>query len=105
LTKLHATTVPLDDPQALADFLTTIPNSGGLAALLTSGEPQNTRAYDDDSQIARFVISNGSIATCFTVADITIDQAEMITLACEETDEWDEESFQRAISRVLGTGS
>ena len=105
MTELHATTVPLDDPQALADFLETVPNSGGLAELLTSGQPQNTRAYDDDSQIARFVISDGSVATCFTVLDITIDQAELITLACEETDEWDEGSLQRAIDRVLGAGS
>jgi hypothetical protein len=105
LTKLHTTTVRLDDTNALAEFLATIPNSEGLAQLLATRAPQNTRAFDDDNLIARFVISDGSVVTCFTVADITIDQAEMITLACEEADAWEGESFQQAVVRVLGASS
>jgi hypothetical protein len=105
LTKLHTLTLRLSDSQALADFLADIPYHDGLAELLATRTPQNTRGYDDDNQIARFVISDGNIVTCHTVHDITIDQAEMITLACEELDEWDEASFQQAVSRVLGASS
>jgi hypothetical protein len=105
MTKLHTATVRLDDSQALAQFLSTIPNSEGLAALLATRDPQNTRAFDDDNLVARFVISDGSVVTCFTVTDITIDQAELITLACEETDAWDETAFQQAVTRVVGLAS
>jgi hypothetical protein len=105
LTKLHTATVRLDDRKALSDFLASVPNSDGLAQLLASRTPQNTRAFDDDNQVARFVISDGSLVTCFTVDDITIDQAELITLACEEADAWDEASFQQALAGVLGASS
>jgi hypothetical protein len=105
LTKLNTATVHLSDSLALAKFLADIPYHDGLAELLATRTPQNTRGYDDENQIARFVISDGNIVTCYTVPDITIDQAEMITLACEETDEWDEASFQQAVTRVLGASS
>jgi hypothetical protein len=105
LTKLHIATARLSDSKALADFLAAIPNNDGLAELLAGRTPQNTRAFDDDNLVARFVISDGTDVTCFTVVDITIDQAELITLACEESDAWDEAAFQQAVSRVLGAGS
>jgi hypothetical protein len=105
LTKLHIATVRLSDTNALVDFLAAIPNGDGLAELLASRTPQNTRAFDDDNLVARFVISDGTSVTCFTVTDITIDQAELITLACEESDAWDEASFQQAVTRVLGASS
>jgi hypothetical protein len=105
LTKLHTLTIQLSDSQALADFLADIPYHDGLAQLLATRTPQNTRGYDDDNQVARFVISDGNIVTCFTVPDITIDQAEMITLACEEADAWDAASFELAVIRVLGASS
>jgi hypothetical protein len=102
LTQLHVSTVSLADRPALARFLSTVPNSEGLAQLLLTQTPQNTRAFDDDEQVARFVISDGAIVTCFTVESITIDQAELITLACEEADTWDEASFRQAVAHVVG---
>ena len=102
LTDLHVSTVHLADRQALSKFLTTVPNSEGLARLLLTLTPQNTRAFDDDAQVARFVISDGADVTCFTVDNITIDQAELITLACEEADAWDEASFRKAVAHVVG---
>ena len=107
LTKLHTLTVPLSDSQALADFLADIPYHDGLqAALLATGKPQNTRGYDDDNQVARFVISDGNVVTCFTVPGITIDQAEndysgVRRNGCVR----DETSFQHAVTRVLGPRS
>ena len=92
----------IDDPRAMASFLAPIPNNTELAALLAKKEPVNTRAYDDENQTARFVVSDGNIAICFTVTDITIDQAELITIACEESNEWDAASFPEAASRALG---
>ena len=102
MTKLHTVTVRLNDAQGLEQLLADIPYHDGLAQLLATRAPQNTRGYDDENQIARFVISDGDVVTCFSVREITIDQAEMITLACEEANAWDETAFQQAVERVLG---
>jgi hypothetical protein len=99
---ISSATASIDDPMAVATFLASIPNSSELGELLRSKEPLNTRAYDDDNQAARFVISNGAVATCFTIANITIDQAEMITVECEKSDAWSDAAFREAASRALG---
>ena len=100
--KIAVAEARIDDPRAMASFLAPIPNNGELAALLAKKELLNTRAYDDETQTARFVISDGNIAICFAVSDITIDQAELITIACEESNEWGVASFPDAASRALG---
>ena len=100
--KIAVAEARIDDPSVMASFLAPIPNNGELAALLAKKEPLNTRAYDDETQTARFVISDGNIAICFAVTDITIDQAELITIACEESNEWGAASFPEAASRALG---
>jgi hypothetical protein len=92
----------IDDARAMSAFLASIPDSAELAELLGGTRPLNTRAYDDENQTARFVISDGEIVTCFTVTDITIDQAEMITLECEKSDAWSEAEFREAAIRALG---
>jgi hypothetical protein len=98
---MQVSTARLDEPQAMAGFLAPIPDNTELARLLDGKEPLNTRAYDDDTQTARFVISDGTIVTCFTVIDITIDQAEMITIECEKSDAWSESAFREAAVRAL----
>ena len=95
-------TARIDEHQAMAAFLASIPDSEELAALLGTKEALNTRAYEDESQTARFVISDGTTVTCFTVTDITIDQAEMITIECEKSDAWSEGAFREAAARALG---
>ena len=100
--KITVAEARIDDASAMASFLAPIPNNGELAALLAKKEPLNTRAYDDETQTARFVISDGNIAICFAVTEITIDQAELITIACEESNEWSAASFPEAASRALG---
>jgi hypothetical protein len=98
------TRAELSDAAGMAAFLAPMPNSDGLAALLVGGEPVNTRAFDDENLIARFVVSDGSIVTCCTVNDITIDQAEMITIACEQSDDWSTAAFPGTVQRALGDG-
>lgn len=91
----------LDDGAAMAQFLSPIPNADQLAKLLALGEPMSTRAYDDEAQTARFVESDGKAVTCFTVVDITIDQAELIETEFEDTGAGDEKAFQKAVARAL----
>lgn len=98
---MRVSTARIDEPRAMAAFLAAIPDSEELAELLHRREPLNTRAYDDENQTARFVISDGTIVTCFAITDITIDQAEMITLECEKADAWSDSAFREAAARAL----
>jgi hypothetical protein len=100
-TIILTSTARIDDSSAMTAFLAPIPDSEVLAELLSAKQPLNTRAYDDERQAARFVISDGTTATCFAVTGITIDQAEMITLECEETDAWSDAAFRAAADRIL----
>jgi hypothetical protein len=99
--KILVSTARLEDPKSMASFLASIPDSTALAALLRSERPLNTRAYDDENSTARFVISDGTTATCYAVLDITIDQAELITIECEKSDAWSAPAFQDAAARAL----
>jgi hypothetical protein len=99
--EIKTTNARLDDPATMATFLAPIPNADGLAQVLSSGEPVSTRAFDDASFTARFVASDGAAVRCFTVVGISIDQAELIALACERIDPFDEHSFREAAQQAL----
>jgi hypothetical protein len=99
---ISTTSARLDDGSAMAQFLSPIPDSDQLAKLLAKGEPLSTRAYDDETQTARFVESDGITVMCFTVTDVTIDQAEMIEIECEGMGAIDETTFHEAVARALG---
>jgi hypothetical protein len=100
-TKILTTTARLDDPAAMAAFLSPIPNGGELGKVLAAGEPVSTRAYDDETWTARFVESDGERVICFAVTNITIDQAEMITTEWEVVCTLDEADFTKAVERAL----
>ena len=91
----------IDNAQEMADFLAPIPNADKLAALLEERRVISTRAYDDEAMVARFVRSNGQIVACYTVADVTIDEGEMIAAQCELLDDWNIESFAHAVHLAL----
>lgn len=95
------TTAHLDDATEMARFLSPIPNGEQLAKVLEGREPVSTRAYEDESMTARFVESDGNRVMCFTVADITIDQAEMIEAEWEGVCALDETAFHNAVERAL----
>jgi hypothetical protein len=95
------TTARLEDDAEMAKFLSPIPRSEQLAEVLQARKPVSTRAYEDETRTARFVESDGNIVMCFTVTDITIDQAEMIAVECEGIRELNESAFHKAIERAL----
>ena len=100
--QMFTTSARLDDGSAMAQFLSPIPDADQLAKLLAKGESLSTRAYEDETQTARFVESDGTTVICFTVTDITIDQAEMIEIECEGIGTIDETTFHEAVARALG---
>lgn len=86
----------------MAKFLSAIPNGEQLSRVLHSRETVSSRAYDDDTWTARFVVSDGHIVRCFAVTDITIDQAEMIAAACVGISVVDEAHFREVVAESLG---
>ncbi len=100
-TAIVTTTARLDDEAQMTEFLSPIPNGDGLAKVLERGKPVSTRAYEEETRTARFVESDGSIVMCFTVAGITIDQAELIEVEWERICALDETQFRQAVERAL----
>lgn len=98
---ISMSTAQLDDPASMARFLSPIPNSDQLAKVLEDRSPVSSRAYDDDTWTARFVASDGVVVKCFTVADVTIDQAEMIAAVCADVSGLQEPEFHDIVDRVL----
>jgi hypothetical protein len=99
--RIVTTMAPLDDGAEMTNFLSPIPNGEQLAEVLYNREPVSTRAYEDETQTARFVECDGKMVMCFTVTDITIDQAEMIEAEWEGICGLDETAFQQAVERAL----
>ena len=98
ITESHAR---FDDAAQMAIFLASIPDADDLAGLLLERKVVSTRTFDDDAMIARFVRSNGTIVACYTVESVTIDEAEMIAAQCELLQDWNVESFSRAVHVAL----
>jgi hypothetical protein len=98
ITETHAR---LDDAGQMAAFLAPIPNADKLALLLNEKKVVSTRAYEDEVMAARFVRCNGETVTCYTVREVTIDESEMIAAQCELLDDWNAESFTRAVHLAL----
>jgi hypothetical protein len=89
------------DAAQMTAFLASIPDADGLQALLMKRKIVSTRTFDDDAMVARFVRSNGAAVACYTVEAVTIDEAEMIAAQCELLDEWNLETFSRAVHVAL----
>jgi hypothetical protein len=99
--KIIASRAKIDDAAQMALFLAPIPDAGTLEALLMERKIVSTRTYDDDAMIARFVRSDGTTVVCYTVQEVTIDEGEMIAAQCELLDDWNVESFSRAVHIAL----
>jgi hypothetical protein len=101
-TKISMAVARLDDGDAMAKFLAPIPNGERLGRVLEDRHPLASRAYDDETWTARFVASDATLVKCFTVSDITIDQAEMIAAACPDIGELELDEFRQAVELALG---
>jgi hypothetical protein len=99
------TTARLDDADDMARFLAPIPNGVQLAKVLEGRTPVSTRAYEDETETARFVESDGKAVVCFAIPGITIDEAEMITVRWEGVCTLDPVAFAAAVQEALHEGS
>jgi hypothetical protein len=99
--KIVALHADLNDASQMTAFLDGMPNAADLEALLMKRKVVSTRDYEDDEMTALFVRSNGRIVACYRVEGVTIDESEMIAAQCELLDDWNVESFSRAVHVAL----
>ena|ERR1700733_8479506 len=102
--KILTSQAVLTDAAQMAAFLDGMPNATDLEALLLKMKVVSTRDYEDDEMTALFVRSNGTLVACYRVEGVTIDESEMIAAQCELLDDWNLESFSRAVHIALDPG-
>jgi hypothetical protein len=102
VTKILSAKARLDDSAAMAALLAPISNSDVLSHRLAERRPGRMQAYDRETRIARYVVTDGSIAACYTVTDLTLEQAATIAAECESISAWELVTFQAAVERALG---
>ncbi|HXP63908.1 MAG TPA: hypothetical protein VN815_00410 [Steroidobacteraceae bacterium] len=102
--KISATHANLNDAAQMSVFLDGMPNAADLQTLLMKMQVVSTRDYEDDEMTALFVRSNGTTVACYRVEGVTIDESEMIAAQCELLDEWNPDSFSRAVHIALDPG-
>jgi hypothetical protein len=102
--KILASQALLTDSAQMAAFLDGMPNAADLETLLMKMKVVSTRDYEDDEMTALFVRSDGTTVACYRVEGVTIDEGEMIAAQCELLDDWNLESFSRAVHIALDPG-
>jgi hypothetical protein len=101
--KLLTTKVQLDDAAAMAAFLAAFPNSDVLGRYLAAEQGRLLlHHYNKKARLYYFVIRDAKTIKCFTVTDLTLDEAAEIADECEAITEWNYSSFQGAVERGLG---
>jgi hypothetical protein len=73
-----------------------------LRAGLEDGEPGSAELYDAETQVFRYIVSDGKTVACYTVTELTLVQAATIAAACEGISEWNFKSFAAAVEVALG---
>lgn len=101
-TTILAAGARLDDPTAMDALIAPIPNGEQLRQILLTRTPTRRRAYHKETRTARWVVSDGEQVVCFTVTDLTFEQAVAIGVECYAITVWDVPEFHAAASRALG---
>jgi hypothetical protein len=95
----------LGDAAALSDLLAPMRDSAALKRKLRLGFCGHKYTYDSLSRVARCLLTNGEIVACYSVTEVSLDEAKMIAVACEDLSEWSMSTFQAAVARALAAES
>jgi hypothetical protein len=102
-TKIQLARARLDDSTAMDVLLAPIPNGDQLRQRLLTRTSGRTQGYHEETRTARYVVSDGQLVLCFTVTDLTIEQAATIATKCDAITEWEYGAFQAVVERVMGS--
>lgn len=93
----------LNDTVAMSELLAPMRDQAALKRKLRPGFCGHQYTYDLNTRIARYLLTNGEIVACYSVTEVSLEEAKTIAIACEELGEWSMRTFQAAVVRALGT--
>jgi hypothetical protein len=91
----------LGDAVALNELLAPLRHGAALKRKLRVGFRGHQYTYDVQARVARCLLTNGEIVACYSVAEVSLQEAKMIAAACEDLSEWSTSTFQAAVARAL----
>jgi hypothetical protein len=91
----------LRDAAALDELLAPMRDGVALKRKLRIGFCGHQYTYDGRTRVARCLLTNGEIVACYSVAEVSLQEAKWIALSCEELREWSMNNFRAAVERAL----
>jgi hypothetical protein len=100
--KILSAVARLNDAAAVNELLAPMRDRAALKRKMRPGFRGHKYVYNRRMRTARYLLTNGEIVACYTVADVSLEQAATIATACDEISEWSMTTFEAAVERVLG---
>jgi hypothetical protein len=94
----------LNDAAAVNELLAPMRDREALKRKLRPGFRGHKYAYDLHTRTARYLLTNGEVVACYSVTDVSLEQATMIAAACDDLIEWSMRTFQATVARALEYG-
>jgi hypothetical protein len=100
--RVSAALARLSDAAALNELLASLRDGAALRRKLRVGFRGHKYTYDVRTRVARCLLTNGEVVACYSVAEVSLEEAKLIALVCEELSDWSMRNFQAAVERALG---
>jgi hypothetical protein len=91
----------LGDAAALHELLAPLRDGAALKRKLRLGFRGHKYTYDARMRVARCLLSNGEVVACYSVMEVSLEEAKLIAMACEDLREWSLSNFHRAVEGAL----
>jgi hypothetical protein len=101
-TRIYSVMAQIDNAEAMSSLLAQIRGRDKLAERLRNGETGFAFEYNEEVRTGHYVVSDATTVMCFSVTDITPQQAHAIAAECRQLSEWGHTEFQTAAGRALG---
>jgi hypothetical protein len=92
----------LNDAAAMSQLLAPMRDRAALKRKLRPGFCGHKYCYDLHTRVARYLLTNGEIVACYSVTEVSLEEAMTIAIACDDLSEWSMRTFQAAVARALG---
>lgn len=100
--KILSAVARLGDAAAINALLAPMRDSRSLKKRLRPGFCGHKYSYYRYARTAHYLLTNGEIVACYTVTDVSLDQAATIAAECDGIVNWSLTTFQAAVERALG---
>jgi hypothetical protein len=100
--KILSVLARIDDAAAINELLVPMRNRAALKRKLRTGFRGHKYAYDRWARTARYLLTDGEVVACYSVTDVSLEEAATIAIACDEISNWSMRSFRGTVKRVLG---